>query len=407
MREKITKIIFQPRVSRRNYIYDYVATVKGKNILKSKKGCGVSVNKTIARNRACFEAIERYLVAKISKNRLVKFSIDELKNEKEYYLDPNEIIQESSGINPREKIDHITDSKKIAWVRGSSLTRNCPIWVPAFAVFSDYKSEDGKRFFRATSCGVSIHKTRTKAIIHGILELIERDAALLAWFTKKQLTLIDLSEIKDKKLRRIIDNINFEKKDVKVFLTTTDIRIPSVFAIISNHLNNYPAVAFGLSAELNLEKAILKSIEEALMILNTEELIGETIKNEVKKNEIKNLIDHILYYAFPKNKDAWQFLLKYKPLPISKINIKYKFIRNYSVTHLIRYLANKGIELIIFNFFDRFLKDNNLYMTRVFARGLCPMFVGSIPPPAIETIIRKRGKIKRSYKLNTDPHPFG
>lgn len=91
---------------------------------------------------------------------------------------------------------------------------------------------------------------------------------------------------------------------------------------------------------------------------------------------------------------------------MEEIKNKYHFINNYSVQDLIDYSASKGIELIVFDFSNPLLSDNGLYMTRVIARGLCPMFVGNIISSAIRTIIKKRLKISLSTKLNVSPHLF-
>lgn len=403
MRKKEIKIIVQPRKSQRDYIYDYVATVYDGNNPTLQKGSGVSIDRTIAKNRAIFEAIERYFTNKIEYNSLVELTINQLKNKGEYYLNPNEIIRESSFMGSNKAVNYISDSKKIDWVKGISLTKNRSIWIPVFAVFSNYKNKKGERFFRTTSCGVSIHRTRSRAIIHSVLELIERDAALLAWFTKKRLPSINLVKIKNRQLQKLIRGINSEGKRVKVFLTTTNIKMPSVFALIYK-INSI--AAFGIASEPDLEKSILKSIEEALMMLNTAELINFNTEIQIKKGDIKNFLDHVLYYSFPANKVAWQFLLKQRLFSLEEIKSRYHFISSYSTKSLVNYLANQGIELIVFDFSNSFFKDSGLFMTRVIARGLCPMFVGNAIPPAIKMIIRKRLKMP-SIKLNVNPHPFG
>ena len=100
-------------------------------------------------------------------------------------------------------------------------------------------------------------------------------------------------------------------------------------------------------------------------------------------------------------------LLLAQEISIEAINKKYNFIKKYFINNLVDYLAKKGVELIIFDFSDKFLQNNNLYMTRVIARNLCPMFVGNNIPPAIKRFIRKRLKMPIFSKLNTNPHPFG
>ncbi|MEW6171417.1 MAG: YcaO-like family protein [Candidatus Omnitrophota bacterium] len=265
----------------------------------------------------------------------------------------------------------------------------------------------GKRFFRATSCGVAIQKTHSKAVIHAILELVERDAALLAWFGNKNIPLIDITKIKNKKLLKLIKNIEFENRGIKTFLITTDIKIPTVFTIVFDRNDHYPLATFGLAAGINLEKTIIKSIEEALMILNTVELFGNS-ERKIEKKDIKNLIDHILFYSLPENKFVLKRFLNYnKYISIETIHKQYNFIKIVSAKDLINYLIKKKIELIAFDFSDPFLSKNDLYMTRIIAPNLCPMFVGGIVPSVIARLIKKRLKMPLSRKLNINPHPFG
>lgn len=78
-----------------------------------------------------------------------------------------------------------TDERVIDWVPGRSLTRAETVWVPANLVFLPYKpGREEKRIAKGDSNGLAAGNNVEEAILHGVLELVERDALVIAEYNR-------------------------------------------------------------------------------------------------------------------------------------------------------------------------------------------------------------------------------
>ena len=248
---------------------------------------------------------------------------------------------------------------------------------------------------------------RKAAITHSILELIERDTAMMVWLTKKKIPRIDLNSIRDPLTSKLLTGVTKEGLIPIVFLSSIDIKVPSAIALIYDPKNKIPAVTFGLASDLDINRAILKSLEEAIMIRNTLDILklnGDLRK--IKKSDIKCFLDHIKFYSFPFNNRYWKFLLGSKIYSLSNLIKKYGFTKKLSFTDLIKNFSNKGMEVIAIEIANQSLKDMKLSCARVIIKGLCQMYPGSSISLSNKECINKR--LKNSLtNLNNHPHPFG
>lgn len=65
----------------------------------------------------------------------------------------------------------------IDWCRGRRLADDRPVWVPANVTFFPYQpSAHARRLCAAATHGLAVGASRAEAVVHGLLECIERDA---------------------------------------------------------------------------------------------------------------------------------------------------------------------------------------------------------------------------------------
>lgn len=133
---------------------------------------GMAVDETVAqaRRRAIGESIERYCAAAMPQD--LPFSrAGDLEGP---YLDPRRFGVLQGGWEP--------ETSAIRWVRAHSLVGNRRIWVPASAVFVPYADPWGEPILELqNSVGIAAHASLDQAILHGLAEVLERDACLRAW----------------------------------------------------------------------------------------------------------------------------------------------------------------------------------------------------------------------------------
>src|SRR5690606_37210403 len=70
--------------------------------------------------------------------------------------------------------------RAISWVEGRAMFDQAPVWVPRAAVTMDAQASDLPGICHTTN-GLASGNTRAEALLHGLCELVERDATTL-WY---------------------------------------------------------------------------------------------------------------------------------------------------------------------------------------------------------------------------------
>jgi ribosomal protein S12 methylthiotransferase accessory factor len=127
--------------------------------------------------RACIgEAIERWQTHPLPSDRLVRATFAALPDA----IDPLRFVRFHAAQDiPYERLEAQTE---LDWVRCRVLGEGTPIWAPADLVFLDLRPDHVPRFGPTISTGWSAHATAQAALASAILEAIERDAIVGAWW---------------------------------------------------------------------------------------------------------------------------------------------------------------------------------------------------------------------------------
>lgn len=127
----------------------------------------------------------------------------------------------------------------IAWVRGRDLMSEAPVWVPRDVVTCDLRAEaatDG--LFLTSSNGLGAGNSQEEAILHGLCEVIERDATCLhqalAARVGHEPALIDQRTIDDPLCLWLIDRIRAAEIDLHIWVQSSDLAVPSFGCTISD-----------------------------------------------------------------------------------------------------------------------------------------------------------------------------
>src|SRR6185436_478612 len=93
------------------------------------------------------------------------------------------------------------------WVQGFDLIGERPCWVPLDAVTLNWVAppERGTELYRSTN-GLSSGNHLLEAVVHGICELIERDAESL-WRLDSNLNQLDIDSVSEPYCREVIDRV--------------------------------------------------------------------------------------------------------------------------------------------------------------------------------------------------------
>jgi ribosomal protein S12 methylthiotransferase accessory factor YcaO len=216
-------------------------------------GKGVEGGQALA--SACMEFVER-LAARLSpRDVLAKASYAEVETEARdpllFCLSPE------GGFDP---------GRTIEWCWGYSLTRAEPVLVPANLVFFPYGSEcEDMAIAWTDSNGLASGNNLEEAILHAVLEVVERDAIIIAEYNRLPLTEIRRDSL-PAGFRQMLADLESKGFFCSFSAIPTDIPIPVVSAFLRKlDEPSFCSVAFGCHLDPSL--ALSRSLTEAVQIL--------------------------------------------------------------------------------------------------------------------------------------------
>ncbi|WP_336002771.1 YcaO-like family protein [Halorientalis halophila] len=145
---------------------------------------------------------------------------------------------------------------EIEWVPGRNLATDGDVWLPAEFVHFPPPTE---RFRPAVTTGLGLGNSTVEALLSGLYEIVERDAAMLAWYSTFDPLGLSVDDEGFATLRR---RAKSEGLDVVPLLVTQDVDVPVVAAAV--HREEWPRFAVGLSAHLDPARAARAALAEAL-----------------------------------------------------------------------------------------------------------------------------------------------
>ncbi|MGB9938868.1 YcaO-related McrA-glycine thioamidation protein [Methanosarcina sp.] len=150
------------------------------------------------------------------------------------------------------------------WVGAYDLINREEVFVNANAVYHPYDSPGQcQKLFLSNTNGLASGNVIEEAILHGLLEVIERDAISIAQFSRNLGKEIVLTE-EDGYLYELASKFRDAGIELKVWLVPTDTGIPTVIAATDDLKLKDPALlVMGAGSHLNPEIAVARAITEA------------------------------------------------------------------------------------------------------------------------------------------------
>lgn len=323
------------------------------------KGVGVQ-----SQTSALFEALEHYYS-----------DLDKLPSDLPYIKISDLIMQDRLADERPFNLMKEFSNFKIPCRRYSAINGNLPpLFYPIFLTTPNYNkrpfgndSFDYRKFSKySTNTGTAIGLTRDEAILHGLLEVIERDAVSLFLIhtfidkTPKQFKVLPYNNL-PLNIQRLINELQNQCKGELVILdiSTDDIPVPVYLASIS--VQNRVILPIGYGASLNRTYAIQRACLEALQSFHLHD-------DEMEEEE--KYILHI-YDDLP----VFQACIKRDFTKIEKNNLfdvrKEDFNTDIGsikkqIKELVFLLENKGFN----GYYSDIWSENDIYCINVIVPGL-------------------------------------
>ncbi|MBN2109770.1 MAG: YcaO-related McrA-glycine thioamidation protein [Methanosarcinaceae archaeon] len=177
-----------------------------------------------------------------------------------------EISQHGSAVAPASLLisEPYSPDSLVEWILGWDLLKKEEVAVPANAVYHPYDAPGQTiKLFRTNTNGLAAGNVMEEAILHGLLEVIERDALSTAEFNRnpeKEIILTEEDGENYELLRRFTDN----DVDIRLWLLPHDTEIATVVAATDDIRLKDPALlVMGAGSHLKPEIAIMRALTEA------------------------------------------------------------------------------------------------------------------------------------------------
>lgn len=148
------------------------------------------------------------------------------------------------------------------WSPVWSLTEERTKWLPTGHLYYSYPSEDSVFRFMPDSNGASTGASKEEAILQGFLELVERDAFGIWWYTMTKQPRVDLSTFDDPYVRAMERRVAEMGRELWVIDITTDLGIPVFVAFSRDPAGPRENIVFAPGAHFDPTIALLRALTE-------------------------------------------------------------------------------------------------------------------------------------------------
>jgi ribosomal protein S12 methylthiotransferase accessory factor len=163
--------------------------------------------------------------------------------------------------------DIFEPSLSILWIEGRDLMRGGPVWVPFELVNANFTVPvpPGSDCFQATTNGLASGNHPLEAIVHGLCEVVERDANTL-WRRSgeaRDRRAIDPSSVDDPECRQLLDQLTAADLAVRIWNTTSDVGVASFCCLVAERSGEFADPEYGNGCHPAREVALLRALTEA------------------------------------------------------------------------------------------------------------------------------------------------
>ncbi|MHB9286087.1 YcaO-like family protein [Halobacteriales archaeon Cl-PHB] len=212
------------------------------DVTAARDAAGVAAGWNAAFMKALGEGFERYCAGVYRTDEFVRGTPADLEDA----VSPSAFVcnAESAG------------TTTISWVEGRNLHTDGDVMLPAEFVHYPPPSQ---RYRPPITTGLGLGNSGVEAVLSGLYEVIERDAAVLSWYSTFEPMGLDVA---DDGFATLVNRARAEDLAVTPLLLTQDVDVPVVAVAV--HREEWPRFAIGSGADLDVAAAARSALAEAL-----------------------------------------------------------------------------------------------------------------------------------------------
>ncbi|MFO0992629.1 MAG: YcaO-like family protein [Hyphomicrobiales bacterium] len=246
---------------------------------KTRVVSGRGINAEEAERRCIAEAAERHGAVFDSDHSLVYASLDELGMSA---VDPNSLLliseaqyASATAWNQTVETDHRLPARfdrkaKIAWTPANEVAGGNTVYVPAAHVYLGYPDAVSDGFPVPDSSGLAAGGSLAAALDRALLELVERDAVAIWWYSREQRPELKIDSGEAPLLDAFADWVRRTDRRFWILDLSHDLRLPVAAAIsCDRHGRN---LSFGFAAGRSRGEAASSALGELVQFDLTKRL---------------------------------------------------------------------------------------------------------------------------------------
>jgi ribosomal protein S12 methylthiotransferase accessory factor len=361
------------------------------------------------------EALERYSASFVPPGRIVICPADRLPGA----VDPARfaLFHETQLADPAFPFQQFRRDTVVGWVQGFALPSGRPAYLPAQLAFLTWgrRATAEEQIAYATSSGLACGATLEEALFAGLLEQIERDAVMLAWYGRLSLPLLEWSH--DPELVRVDaryfapTGLEYSAVDLSIFFG-----VPTVLGVVHGAPGVLGALGVGAASAPTVGVAWRKALAEAFTVQRwVRDRAYERPEDAGRPaTEIQSFDGHTMFYAHPDRAARAEFL---DGSPERRDTRDVAPLDGSNVLELLEVacdrLAQRRVSAYAVDVTSPDVRSAGLHVVRVIAPELCQLdvverarFLGG---DRLYRAAHEAGLLARALTpadLNPDPHPF-
>lgn len=311
------------------------------------------------------------------------------------------------------------------WVWGYSFARAEPVLVPQTFAYYGAGRKDDPGFAYECSNGCALGGCLEEAILYGLLEVAERDAFLMTWYTRMFVPKIDLDSARDRRIPLAAELIRQRHGyEVMAFATTLEQRVPTFWTMALDRVggSGRPRVVCGAAAHPDAERALRCALHElgpGVAGLHKRYALDTAARLVADADLVREMDDHAMLYGHPDAYQRLRFLPTDElPQPLSHLAGRcawppYDDLSEDLAELVGRYLAT-GLDVIAVDTTSPEHRPGGFACAKVIVPGTLPMTFGHryrrthglARLSTVPGLLGLRNSDLPTEDLNPFPHPF-
>jgi ribosomal protein S12 methylthiotransferase accessory factor len=289
------------------------------------------------------------------------------------------------------------------WVEGRWLDSGAPVWLAAAQVFYRFRSSFDDHFCQVTSNGLAAGRSMEHATERAVLELIERDAVMLAWLCRERGQRLP-ADLADEDVDRLVAELARCGAAVELYLLDGAGGVPVVLCLGFGDGRKWPGAVATSAAHVDVRSAARSALLEQGMTAAglRRTMLDDRASRPGRPQDIRrnSFLDHAAYYLAAERRGAFDFLRAAAGEGVGLLGGRPP--EDMSFSDVIRRLGHGGVRVAVVDLTSPDIALGPFRVVRAVATHLQPLHCGY----GMERRAGARLKGRLRGAMNEDPHPF-